>query len=194
MLSYWRLIASAILLSIASQSAFAQPNPADRLLKKPLDWSTPDGVVHLIVPAGWIRDDVFMRARLPTSVPQDVFLEVSKGDAMLGQPGINCQVHLETAGQVAPGVTQEQLNARLSANLASMKMDNIRARTVGGVLAVDGVVQSTPRIFVNMEVGYIHKGQLSFVDMRCSRNVRGEIGDDDIKAARTLFDTLKVTP
>lgn len=189
----FRKLAVAVLMSIASAGLSAIAQAPERNIKTALAWTSPDGGVHLTVPAGWFRDDEFMRWR-GFKLDPTLVLNVSKGDPALDTPDLICKVKIIFAGPQPAGATQATFNNRALAQADKIDFVGMSKRMIDGVAVVEGVVSAQPRLILQVLAIYLHAKNIYVVDTQCMANRKDAIQPEDIKTAHLLLDSLNFTP
>jgi hypothetical protein len=93
-----------------------------------------------------------------------------------------------------PSVTQATMNARMRDTANNFNLKDTRVSNVGGLVVVDGFLNMEPQILITMATTYVHSGLVYSARTMCLHQNPPVLTVDHLKAARLLFDTLKVIP
>jgi hypothetical protein len=184
-----KAIVTALALVCAGAPAHAQA----------FTWTGLDGSISITFPDGWRRLDEMMRSRFPGSVEPEVLLQMDKGDAIQGQPGVNCELKASSAalpaGQTADMVNQRTLSQAASAKAPDQPGVAKTTKVVGNIMVIE-----TDRLdggrddLMIWQTGYARGSKVYLPNIICRPNVvKTGITPNDVKDVRAMFDAIKVS-
>ena len=184
-----KAIVTAMAVVCAGAPAYAQT----------FTWTGLDGSISIVFPDGWRRLDELMRRRLPGSVAPDVLLQVDKGDAIQGKPGVNCELKASSA-MLPAGQTAEMVNQRTLTQAANAKAPDEpgvtkTTRVIGNIMVIETAKLDGGRDDLMIwQTGYAKGSRVYLPNIVCRPNVvKTGITSNDVKDVRAMFDAIKVS-
>ena len=162
-------------------------------------WTGVEGTLTVDFPPGWRRLDEKMRQLFPGSVEADIVMEMDKGDAIMGEPGVYCRVKLKTMPRPA-GETAAAANKRMRDNPALRNLPpdpgfEKNVRVVGDAVAIESFkIAGAREDMIIWTSAYAKGDKILIPNMVCSPNVpRTGITAKDKADVQAMFKAISVS-